>query len=309
MTDIELRNENGKIVGYDENGNQVPVSFDSVSAGGLTSTASGGGTWKDMFWLLQQGYCVNSRGNVYSGSTAPQDAVDDIMNNAAKRGLVWLGRSRGNLNEDSYAHLRIESNSAVEMVIRGMGSSTRLDGGTTDHGLTLYDSSYSQSGCARLRIQDVCCETDSTSSYDGVHVEGVHEVWLTRVMSQTPGRYGFAHLDAARIWYTDCFTEGSDVGGLRIESLGNKNPMYSGWKGGTLHCGAGDLISIQDPAAPSNTIQNWSIRADNYSYSAGSYNLLSSNGGTLNFSMLTAGRGSGNTSTTADDDIAFYGPS
>lgn len=42
MTDIELRNENGKIVGYDSDGNKVPVrfedgSFDSVSTGVINS--------------------------------------------------------------------------------------------------------------------------------------------------------------------------------------------------------------------------------------------------------------------------------
>lgn len=32
MTDIELRNENGKIVGYDSDGNKVPVSFEDAEA-------------------------------------------------------------------------------------------------------------------------------------------------------------------------------------------------------------------------------------------------------------------------------------
>ena len=40
MSDIELRNENGKIVGYDSDGNQIPVSFEEGGFGSLDTDDS-----------------------------------------------------------------------------------------------------------------------------------------------------------------------------------------------------------------------------------------------------------------------------
>lgn len=70
MTDIELRNENGKIVGYDNEGDKIPVSFDSVD----TDEATIGSTPRSRPAVTNSDTSVS----VPTDYETVQDALNDI---------------------------------------------------------------------------------------------------------------------------------------------------------------------------------------------------------------------------------------
>lgn len=112
MTDIELRNENGKIVGYDSDGNKVPVSFEDAEADSFsTDGASIGET--DPYEYVSESHTLVSVPDDYN---TIQAAIDDCPKNLRHRYVIEI--ANGTYDED--------------LVIRGVGHQ-----GTTNDSATL----------------------------------------------------------------------------------------------------------------------------------------------------------------------------
>jgi hypothetical protein len=278
------------------------VSARSVDTGELSNNPpSAPFTWEGLPRLLQDGYCVSSLGNVYgpvgSDADAAQKAVDDAVNNGATK--VWLGN--GDFNG-----VKISTTNSLHAEVVGCGRDTYLDGGTSAPGLEVENPNYDQIGTARLRLRDIAATT-SGNSHPGIRFDGAHEVWATRLMSQSPDGYGIHIEDSRRLWLTDCFSEGSPTNALRVDYIGNKTPGGIEANGGLLQTADDYVIELNDPNAPSGVIFDSSF-ACGVDYDQANYGWLKSNGGTNN---VSAGGGggmqSGGLSTTSDDDIATYG--
>jgi hypothetical protein len=162
--------------------------------------------WQGKHSLLSSGYCVNSRGQVYSGFSAIQNAIDDLTRNDVN-GTVWAG-------EGTYGPVTIQTEHYI--TLKGMGASTSIDGGSTDHAISILDPQ--SAFAARIQVKDVTVRTDSASDLDGVHIESVngnkvYECWLDRIQCQTVGR------DAVHLQSVDnsARVEVIDIRGLFLE--------------------------------------------------------------------------------------------
>lgn len=271
--------------------------------------------WEGVHTLLHDGYCVNSRGQVYGpGGTAIQDAIDDLISNTGSatpdttgQGRVWAGR-------DTYDPVTVSETSGVPITVQGMGRDiTNIQANGGGPAFTLENPNYDQIGTYGFHMKDMELNA-AGGGYPAMHLEGAHENWWTRVQfhqsdGATVGDRFINIYDSVRQWFTDCFAEGTpESDAVRIEYIGNNSPARIVWKGGVLSNLQGPIWQLHDPNAPSGRVNNLNFSGVDLNYNQVDHSWLVSNGCTNDCVMggLTDNT-SGNYNITADDDITFYG--
>jgi len=182
----------------------------------LLSTAGDGDTWESTLNLLQQGYVVASNGKVYGGSTAVQDAINDVG-----------GHSTVLVGDNTYDPVTIDG--LRRLTLKGLVGNPKIEApNSNNHALTLKTDSNPM---ARNRFEDIRLSVPQANNlYDCLHIEAtnsmLYECWFDNIELGDADRHGVnlvgnATVNPVSMWFKSLFGEG-------IAKAGFKGNQYVG---------------------------------------------------------------------------------